>query len=494
MIPQVAKRGTSFVGAGLYYLHDKKLDGETSRSTDERVEWTQTRNIMSDDADFSLRLMAATAMDKDRLKEQAGISSAGRKSKGEVYAYSLAWHPDEQGEITKADMLQAADQSLKALGAQKHQALIVAHNDADHPHVHVILNMVNPENGKNLTVSNDRKKLHKWSNDYRKERGQEHLCPNKAAKFEAIEKQRQGEKVEFVKGENLPRQFYDASKAANDNTTKPDREAFKTLQAKIFKSETVTVSVNGQYHDLNLSEFGKYQNTKQDVETKDLYREHQQRKASINKDHKQDKERAIEAVKAQMKPAFGEAYRQHSNDRYYWRERDKTLVGKLQNAIKTVKFTRELGRGENKNFISSLYSALSSAGRREQTLEKQLKNSLAELRKEERRQIKNAVGMVDNRKIDRLKAARQNYKMSSERLSDHHDRERKELRSRWTDYAKRKREAFKALKAKGRINAKDEKLLSQGEKITAKRKFKEKTARNEGRTRSRSRKRSRDDE
>ena len=39
MIAQIAARGTSFKGAGLYYLHDKKAD------TSERVAWTQTRNI-----------------------------------------------------------------------------------------------------------------------------------------------------------------------------------------------------------------------------------------------------------------------------------------------------------------------------------------------------------------------------------------------------------------------------------------------------------------
>jgi len=74
MIPQVAKRGTSFKGAGLYYLHDKRLEGETEKLTSERVAWTETRNLMTDDAEFSLRIMAATAMDKDRLKEAAGIS------------------------------------------------------------------------------------------------------------------------------------------------------------------------------------------------------------------------------------------------------------------------------------------------------------------------------------------------------------------------------------------------------------------------------------
>ena len=60
------------------------------------------------------RLMAATAMDQARLKEQAGIRSTGRKSADVVLAYSLAWHPDEKDGLTREEMLLAAHASIKA--------------------------------------------------------------------------------------------------------------------------------------------------------------------------------------------------------------------------------------------------------------------------------------------------------------------------------------------------------------------------------------------
>ena len=499
MIPQVAKRGTSFKGAGLYYLHDKRQDGEASRSTSDRVEWTQTLNIMSDNPDFALRLMAATAMDKDRLKEQAGISNAGRKSKGEVYAYSLAWHPDENGQITKADMMQAVDQSIKALGAQDHQSLIVAHNDADHPHVHVIINMVHPDTGKNLGISNDRKKLHKWSNDYRKMRGEEKkYCPQKAAKFEAIEAKKNGKKVKYIKGENEARQFIDELKAANQNIKPAEKADFKALQAKLFNKETTSVVIDGKIHHLNLSKFGQYQAKQQETEEKNLYRAHKERKSKISADHRAEKKRAVEAVREQMKPAYAEAYRQDRNDRYYWRERDKTLVGKLQNAIEAAKFAASVGRSENKRFVSSLYSALANTGVRAKMLNNRVNQQLRELRKEERRQVKNATLMVDGVKADRLAAARHDLKMDGVRMKDRHLTERKELRKRWSVYAAKKRDAFKALRAKGRIKEVDENLVSLQEKHTAKKQFDDKQERTEkrskGRGRSRSRKRTRSDD
>jgi len=82
--------------------------------------------------------MAATSMDQDRLKRAAEIRTSGRKSKGAVYHYSIAWSPEEAGKIDKAEMLKAVDQSLEALGAEDRQTMIVCHNDEDHPHAHVV--------------------------------------------------------------------------------------------------------------------------------------------------------------------------------------------------------------------------------------------------------------------------------------------------------------------------------------------------------------------
>lgn len=139
MIAKLAKRGASFMGAGNYYLHDK--DAQTS----ERVAWTETVNLRTHDPERALRVMAGTAMDREAIKEAAGIKASGRSSDKVVQTYSLSWHPDEQP--TKAEMLEAARESLKALGIEDRQALIVCHNDEPHPHIHVIVNRVSPVEG-----------------------------------------------------------------------------------------------------------------------------------------------------------------------------------------------------------------------------------------------------------------------------------------------------------------------------------------------------------
>lgn len=162
MVPKVARAGRSFKGAALYYLHDKKAN------TADRVAFTETLNLPTDDPSRAVAQMIDTAAHADQLKAANGIKT-GRKLEKPVYAYSLAWHPSEAP--TQAEQLEAARESLQALGLTDRQALIVSHNDTDHPHVHVIVNRVCPETGKAASISNDRLKLSKWAQDYEKRRG-----------------------------------------------------------------------------------------------------------------------------------------------------------------------------------------------------------------------------------------------------------------------------------------------------------------------------------
>lgn len=168
MVPRIARAGTSFKGAGLYYLHDK------GALTAERVGWTQTLNMATDDPDRAIRHMAGTAMNANFLKQQAGEKLTGRKLKNPVYTYSLAWH--EQDKPTKAEMMKAAHDSLERLGMDGNQVLIVQHTDTAHPHIHLIVNRVSHENGRVASTSNDRVKLSKWAQEHDTAHNRDH-CP-----------------------------------------------------------------------------------------------------------------------------------------------------------------------------------------------------------------------------------------------------------------------------------------------------------------------------
>ena len=114
------------------------------------------------------RIMAATAEASPELKRLAGAAATGRKLEKPVCHYSLNWARDEKPD--RQEMRRAAEGSLKALGMERHQALIVSHRDGQ-PHVHVIANRVEPESGKAAGLSRSKLRLSKWAERYEREQG-----------------------------------------------------------------------------------------------------------------------------------------------------------------------------------------------------------------------------------------------------------------------------------------------------------------------------------
>lgn len=163
MVPKVAGKGKSFKGAGAYYLHDK------GASTSERVAFAETIGLPTSDPDMAIRLMAHTAMNQNAIKARAGGKAQGRKLRDPVYAYSLAWAPDESP--TPEAMKAAARETLTRLGLDGHEAILIAHNDEPHPHIHVIVNRVHPETGIAAKLSCDHLILSKWAEAYEQAQG-----------------------------------------------------------------------------------------------------------------------------------------------------------------------------------------------------------------------------------------------------------------------------------------------------------------------------------
>lgn len=162
MVPRLQKRGSSFKGVCAYILHD------AGKETRDRVDWTATANLVSgpDDAWFE---MFETYRDSDQLKERAGKSARGRKNTTPVLHYMLSWHKDDKP--SPEHMREAALSSLKAIGLQDHQALMAAHHDKEHLHVHIVVNTVNPDTGLTAGLKFTKLDLSKWAEGYEREHG-----------------------------------------------------------------------------------------------------------------------------------------------------------------------------------------------------------------------------------------------------------------------------------------------------------------------------------
>jgi hypothetical protein len=308
MVPAVTETGRSFKGAFAYYAHDKRRAGEAERLTTERVAWTHTINLATDDPERAWRIMAHTAMRQDELKAAAGGKKTGRKLTQPVYAYSLAWHPEQRP--TKDHMLSTAVESLKAQELEGYQVVILCHSDEPQQHVHVIVNRVHPETGKAATLSNSKLKLSKWAEAYEKQHGKIY-CDKR------VENNRKREQHEAVREPRKARAAYEFDKAAGNDS----------IAAEFIKS-------NEKQKDAQLYEIGrtiKESHARQWEELKRVY-------AGSRKKIKDHGQTLMTAKAQQVKDAYRERW---------------TMLAATQRAER-----REL-RGREDSFLSRLFNGLS---------------------------------------------------------------------------------------------------------------------------------------
>jgi hypothetical protein len=228
MNPNAARKGRSFKGAIAYIIHDPD-----QADTDERVLFTETRNLRTDDPEKAAKVMAYTAMHAKDLKAAAGLKATGRKADNPVYHLSLSWIPGEKP--TQAEMMEAGQAALRALGFSEHEAVFAAHGDKQHLHLHVVVNRVHPVTGKSHNPNYDYDQLQAWGNDYDKARGMEWRSPSRAAKHEADPEkkqayQQQAKTAKEKKGLDKTSHVRAAWEAAN-GASHPKSQRFQDLKA-----------------------------------------------------------------------------------------------------------------------------------------------------------------------------------------------------------------------------------------------------------------------
>lgn len=150
--------GKSFNGLGQYLV---KEEG--------RVAWMHTRNLAHDDMSSAIHEMYQTYADAELLKEQAGVRAGGRSLTNAVKHVSLNWSPEQAP--TKEQMIEAAEEFLTHMKWHEHQAVLVAHSDKAHSHVHVMVNAVHPETGLKLDDFLERRRAQHWALEYERENG-----------------------------------------------------------------------------------------------------------------------------------------------------------------------------------------------------------------------------------------------------------------------------------------------------------------------------------
>ena len=360
MIPKIHAKGSSFKGAAAYLLHDK----DRAQSA-ERVAWVETRNLATEDAEIGWRIMAATAMDQARLKAEAGVKATGRKSDKHVMHVSLSWHADEAHTLNRDEMMRAANGALRVLGADDRQAMIIAHSDEKHPHVHLLVNRVSPEDGRHLSSSKEKLKLSEWALDYEEVRGQI-LCEERAINAEA---RRRGEYTRAEKDQ--PRHIFEteARAAANDNQSRADQ-----------------LREEERGKDAELSKRSRTMHARRQEEWDALHAAHMQRKSEIEQQAEIGQGKAKADVREEYRPLWRDTFRKQQDDMQAFETRESDLLGRVQNTLDAVSLRLRVLEGTKGEAIGGAFRALASSGARREAVELAHEREKAAIERQQRLQ------------------------------------------------------------------------------------------------------------
>jgi len=124
-VPQ--RQPESFRASALY------LAGRVKGLSPDRVEFVERRNLHTDDPRAAAAVMDATAQKSARCKQPA-------------YHFIITFDPRDAaaGKVTPEVKRRVAREVIERMGLTEHQLLVYSHKDTDHPHLHFLVNRIQP--------------------------------------------------------------------------------------------------------------------------------------------------------------------------------------------------------------------------------------------------------------------------------------------------------------------------------------------------------------
>ena len=422
MIPKVMK-GRSFKGAAAYLLHDTHDHGTAARVT-----WTQTLNLATRNPDTAWKVMAATALNAEQLKAEAGIKATGRKAQQSVLHLVLSWHPEEKPHLTREEMSAAAESAIAALSGSDRQALIIAHNDSPHPHIHILLNRHCPATGRILPSSNEKLKLSSWAQTYERTRGKIY-CEERVHNNDARQR------GDFTRGlRPVPRQIIEATKvlraAANDN---PDR----LTQLKDAQRQQIR-ALGARTRALKRAHAESWQQ---------LQATDGARRQRIDQQTARTLAQARQSLIERYRPLWRDLRAREDIERATFQEREKTQFGRLRNAFKTINTQHSVLEGPKPNMVSQLWRTLTSATDRAAQHERLIERERQALAAQQRRAIREALMPIHTHHQLAQREAAERFMVERITLIEVQKAERKALQHEWRTLSGQHQAQTKALQA-----------------------------------------------
>lgn len=412
---QLAAIGHSFKGSMAYYLHDKRQeDAAEHPQTADRVAWTETRNLATDGPQTATRIMIATARQADALKAAAGIANTGRKATaGPVFAFSLAWQPNEAGELDRAEMVRAADHALKVLGLDHLQAVLIAHQDTKHPHVHVVVNRVNPETGRMETIQRPKvMALDKWADRYERERGNI-VSPNRAAKYDEIERRKE--------------KYPDPEKRkAYIEEGKRRRAAEAEERRKVSTTSTRPPSEAAILKDLTDAQKARHK-----AEWPDLSERHATAKAAIFAKFAARMKATAAQHKQDTRADWREFFKEQDRFKRERAKMEQTVLGLISVSFVAAKEQMRRGEAPNRGLLSLTFANVLSAQRRGATFADAQERDRLAFANHLKGQLDQKMQGVKAHRTEALAQQREAFSVDRAALIARQDAEREKIREAW---------------------------------------------------------------
>lgn len=413
MNPVEIGTGKSFKGLAAYLLHDPNR-----AQTSERVGWAQSFNLDDADPNRAWRLMAATAMSADQLKEAAGIKK-GKPAKNTAYHLALSFNPDDD---PSEDIQRAAvTGALQALGLQDYQALAISHTDTDHLHVHVMVNLINPENGLSAAskqpdgraapLSYAQKKLSAWAQAFEREHG----LKVTEGRLENANKRAQGEKVNAQRD---PRNVYERKKSE----TQDRRRDFVKRQ---FEDKARDLTAEGRdMHERHSAEWTALKSS-YGIEKGALWSAQQGAFKQMLADYKEAN-----------KPRWRDLFARHRSEMRTFEMGERSAIGRIWHAA-AVFHDRAIAGDALGGFVA----AFSQQARRD-IVQRKHDREREKLNKQIRMETEQRIRLLRIEQERQRAAARLRYIDQCNRLKLEQGEEKQEQRERWKEHNARRANAL----------------------------------------------------
>jgi len=295
-------------------------------------------------------------------------------------------------------MVKAVDASLKVLGADHLQAVIVCHRDQKHPHVHVIVNRVDPTTGKMYGFSNDRHQLDAWSHAYEEGRGRI-VTPNRDQKFKERAQARPAERPREV----TPQQERPKSKAAD------------------------------------LAQLGAAQKVRHAQEWKDLTAQAAAQRETAWAARPNLKVMATQH-RAETRPQWSEFGKMMAAERRAFEKREREFFGRIVNALAVVASRPIRGDGTDRGILSATFAAVLDSSARRDTFDRSAAAKKAAFARPLNQALDAKIAAAKREHAAKLTAARQSFDTARAALIARQDLERRKIREAWKQiYLERER-------------------------------------------------------